>query len=167
MPCQRDSLPLMRDGMVRMAMTANITGMSTTREAFIPLMVFSTGMAKGEMVMAAPDTSTMLKRFAPMMLPSERALCPLMRAVMAVTSSGREVPRATMVRPMTEDGTPSASAIRVPLFTSRFAPKAISTAPTTSRAISCQTGFSFSSEELSEASAASGFFFICRTVIMI
>ena len=92
----------------RIPITMNMTGISTAREELIPAMVRSAGIPKGAMVMARPDTSTMLKRFAPITLPRERAPWPLESAVMAVTSSGREVPRATMVSPMTESGTPRA-----------------------------------------------------------
>ena len=54
----------------------------------------------------------------------KRAPWPLAREVMAVTSSGREVPRATKVRAITDSGTPRAWAMRVPLSTSRLAPTA-------------------------------------------
>ena len=95
-------------------------------------MVFSWGTWKGDRVVDRPLTSTRLNRFAPTMLPRDRALWPFTREVMAVTSSGRLVPRATKVRAMTDSGTPIAWAIRVPLLTSRFAPTAMRAAPTTS-----------------------------------
>ena len=54
------------------------------------------------------------KMFAPMMLPTERDACFLTMAVMVVTSSGSEVPMATMVMPMMFSGMPVFWAIRVP-----------------------------------------------------
>ena len=132
----------------------------------MPRMVFSTGIANGEMVMAVPDTRIRLKILAPMMFPSERALWPLARAVIAVTSSGREVPRATIVRPMTEDGTPRASAISVPLSTRSFAPTAIRTAPIARRTMSFQIGFSVPVLSSAAASGA-GERFIWITLMII
>ena len=99
-------------------------------------MVFSWGTWKGDRVVDRPLTSTRLNRFAPTMLPRDRALWPFTREVMAVTSSGREVPRATKVRAMTDSGTPSPWAMRVPLFTSRLAPTAMKAAPMTSSRMS-------------------------------
>ena len=55
-PCQRESLPFSRAGMVRRSMTANITGRSMTSEELMPAMVafyssfysaFSTFLALG------------------------------------------------------------------------------------------------------------------------
>ena len=77
-------------------------------------------------------TSARFKKLAPITLPSESALCPLTSAVMAVASSGSEVPSATKVSAMTLSGTPSASASTVPWSTSRSAPRAIAAAPATS-----------------------------------
>ena len=70
---------------------------------------------------------------APRMLPTERAACFLTIAVMVVTSSGREVPTAMMVTPMTRSETPANRANSLPLSTRSLAPRAISAAPTASR----------------------------------
>ena len=117
--------------------------------------------------MEAPDTSTRLKMFAPMTLPRDREPWPLARDVMAVTSSGRLVPRATKVRAMTDSGTPRAWAIRVPLSTSRSAPTATRAAPMTSRRMSLTMEFfaaPSSTAPASSAAASAGFLKPCRTV---
>ena len=80
--------------------------------------------------MLTPDTKTMLKRFAPIMLPSDRELWPLISDVTAVTNSGKDVPRATIVRPIIASLMPKNLAITVALSTSKRAPTAINTAPT-------------------------------------
>ena len=68
-----------------------------------------------------------------MTLPRDSAPCPLTREVMAVTSSGSEVPRATTVRAMTDSGTPRPAAITTPLSTIRLAPTAMRAADSASR----------------------------------
>ena len=141
-------------------MTASMTGRSSTRLELMPNSVALCGMVKGASVIDMPLTSTRLKTFAPTMLPSDRSLWPLTSEVMAVTSSGSEVPSATNVRAMTLSGTPRACAIRVPLSTSRFAPAAISTAPSTSRISVLARGISSSDASCSPA----GVFFICSTL---
>ena len=81
-----------------MSITANIIGTSTIRLEFTPKIVDESGKENGESVTATPKTRTILKRFAPIILPTESALCPFISAVIAVTSSGKDVPRATKVR---------------------------------------------------------------------
>ena len=53
-------------------MTTSISGMSRIREELMPKMVLPTGTSNGARVTDTPETSTRLKRFAPMMLPMER-----------------------------------------------------------------------------------------------
>ena len=115
---------------------------------------------KGASVTDTPLTSTRLNTFAPTMLPRDRSLQPLTSEVMAVTSSGREVPSATKVSAMTDSGTPSACAMRVPLSTSRSAPTAMSTAPMAS------SPNSLAKEPSSACSSSSGaeVFFIASTL---
>ena len=48
-----------------------------------------------------PNTNSRLKIQLPTTLPTARSALPRSAAVTEVTSSGREVPSATMVRPMT------------------------------------------------------------------
>ena len=106
----------------------------------MPKMVLPTGTSNGARVTDTPETSTRLKRFAPMILPTDSEPWPFTREVMAVTSSGRLVPRATKVRAMTVSGTPSSLAMMVPLSTSRFAPTAMTAAPTTRSSSSFHRG---------------------------
>ena len=96
------------------------------------------------------------------MLPSDNAPQPLMSEVIAVTSSGREVPSATSVSAMTDSGTPSALARICALSTSSRAPMAMTAAPTMSITTSRAALPSGSSSSCS--GAGSGLFFICMTV---
>ena len=45
-----------------------------------------------------PNTMLIFRMFAPRMLPMDKFLCPLIRAVTEVTSSGSEVPSAMAVK---------------------------------------------------------------------
>ena len=56
------------------------------------------------------------------MFPNDNEEWPFFKALIAVTSSGRDVPSATRVRDITRSGTLSHLAITVPLSTSRSAP---------------------------------------------
>ena len=137
--------------------------MSSTREAFCPKSTALWGTLKGARDTETPLTSTRLNRLAPITFPRERAPCPFTREVMAVTSSGREVPRATKVSAITDSGTPIAWAIRVPLSTSSLAPTAMSIAPITSSTRFTPRDRTFSSP----SSGAWGLFFIWDTVVNI
>jgi len=66
------------------------------------------------MIEVLPRTSVRLRILAPNMFPIERADAFFRRAVSAVTNSGRLVPRAVMVTPITMDGTFSDTAIFSP-----------------------------------------------------
>ena len=68
------------------------------------------------------------------MLPTDIDDCFLTMAVMAVTSSGSEVPMATIVTAMMRSDTPSIWARTVPLSTSRFEPTTRHAAPRTNSA---------------------------------
>ena len=87
---------------------------------------------------ALPETSEHSGRmtvrsmmFAPMMLPTDSSDWCLRMAVMAVTSSGSDVPTAIMVTPMMASGTPSAAASAEPLSTISCAPMTIPAVPAT------------------------------------
>ncbi len=66
---------------------------------------------------------------APKILPTEREDCFFTMAVMVVMSSGREVPTATMVTPMTRSEMPMNRASSLPLLTSKSAPQTMPTVP--------------------------------------
>ena len=85
-----------------------------------------------------PDTieqsgiiSVKSKTLAPIILPADNADCFLTIAVIVVTSSGSEVPTATIVTPIILSETLSHLAISLPLSTSKSAPTTIAAAPTT------------------------------------
>ena len=107
-------------GTVSRSIVANITGISTTKEAFWPAINFSEGTLNGLIVIAIPLTNTKLNRFAPIIFPRESDECPFTSEVIAVTNSGREVPKAMNVSAITDSGTPSPLAIICPLLTKRF-----------------------------------------------
>ena len=65
------------------------------------------------------------------MLPIDRLLCFLAMAVIVVTSSGREVPMAIIVSPITLSDTPNAFAISVPDSTRSLAPTVMAAALST------------------------------------
>ena len=81
------------------------------KSTFLKILSGALETTNGEIVTAAPETSTKLKMFAPIILPSDSAPCPLASAVIAVTSSGKEVPSATKVSAITVSGTPSSVAM--------------------------------------------------------
>ena len=60
---------------------------------------------------AIPTTPKVLKRLEPKTLPKARACCPFLAAANEAASSGTEVPKAKMVKPMSKSLTPSARAI--------------------------------------------------------
>ena len=70
----------------------------------------------------SPPTITKFRISAPMMFPIDRDACFFLRAIREVTSSGREVPKATNVREMIISGTPKALASFGPTSTSMLAP---------------------------------------------
>ena len=67
-----------------------------------------------------PRINRILKIFDPIALPSARPLSPFPVATIEVTSSGREVPTAMIVRPIKFWLTPKLSAIIQALSTTRF-----------------------------------------------
>ena len=60
----------------------------------------SSRTCSGEMTDDIPRMNRILNRLEPMAFPSARLLSPLRVATMEVTSSGREVPTAMIVRPI-------------------------------------------------------------------
>lgn len=80
---------------------------------------------------ATPTMSRALKILLPTTLPTARSGVPLRAETTLTQSSGMEVPRATMVSPMTIWGTRSRSATATAPSVSRSAPQRTSTTPTT------------------------------------
>ena len=110
-------------GIVSIPITVNITGISIIKDALIFPIVTPMGRLNGAIDIAIPLTKTKLKRFAPIKFPSESAPLPLTREVIAVTSSGREVPIDIKVSEITVSGTPKALAIICPFSTRRLRQK--------------------------------------------
>ena len=98
--------------------------------------------------------------FAPRMLPTDIEDCFLTIAVIAVTSSGSDVPMATMVTAMMRSETPSSCASTVPLSTRRFEPTTRHAAPRTNNARFLSSAFLLLSTgtALSEDSSCESFF---------
>ena len=89
-----------------------------------------------------PITNKILKIFDPTMLPIAISQFPFFAAVTEVTSSGSDVPNATIVRPIKRSDKPSADAIVVAAPTVISAPHTTIAAPTTPNKISFHTGLS-------------------------
>ena len=80
--------------------------------------------------------------------PRARPLSPFRVATIEVTSSGREVPIATMVRPIKFWLTPNDTAIWLALFTTRLPPKITATSPPAIKIRDLYKGMLFSSGQL-------------------
>lgn len=66
---------------------------------------------------AVPRIKLKLKILAPIILLIDKSVTCFFDEVSAVTNSGKEVPTATTVKPIINDGTPNAVAIAVPELT--------------------------------------------------
>ena len=66
----------------------------------IQSMIDSPSTVSGEIAADMPRINSILNRLDPMALPSARLLSPFLEATTDVTSSGKEVPTAIIVRPI-------------------------------------------------------------------
>lgn len=89
----------------------------------------SESTVSGAIAADIPSMNSMLNTLEPMALPRANPLSPLRVATMEVTSSGREVPIATMVRPIKFWLTPKLAAIRLALSTTRLPPNITAASP--------------------------------------
>ena len=71
-----------------------------------PMELDVTAMPVGATRLANPKTPMILKMLLPTTLPTAISRSPRMAATMEVTTSGKEVPTATMVKPMINSLTP-------------------------------------------------------------
>ena len=71
----------------------------------------------GVITAETPRMSRILNRLEPITLPMAISFCPLRAATIEVTSSGRLVPMATIVRPMSVSLRPNMRAMPVAPFT--------------------------------------------------
>src|SRR5690606_34926388 len=94
----------------------------------------------GETIPDIPSTHKILKMLLPTTLPTAISRCPLILATTEVTTSGSEVPAATMVNPITASLTPQAVAISTALCTSQRAPHTSNARPPITISIFFQTG---------------------------
>ena len=124
-PCHLFVLENSIDGRHNTSITVNATGTSTKSEELIPFTILEVGILNGPKVDAIPVTQTTLKKFAPIIFPSDKLLYPLTNAVIAVENSGKDVPSASIVMPITDSGTLNFLAIKVPFSTRRFDANAI------------------------------------------
>ena len=85
----------------------------------------------GLIALLAPKTNKILKRFEPITFPIINSVSPFFKAVIDVTSSGQEVPIATIVKPTNVSLIPKAIAIYEALSTTKSAPIAIPAIPPT------------------------------------
>ena len=79
--------------------------------------------------------------FAPITFPTDIDACLLTIAEIAVTSSGSDVPIATIVTPIIASETPHAAAILLPLLTRSCEPMTIPAAPPITRRMLSVTDF--------------------------
>ena len=83
----------------------------------------------GHTAAAIPSTNSMLNILEPTTLPTARSFSPFFDATMDVTSSGSDVPKATIVSPISVSVIPSERAISVALSTTKSPPSAIAVSP--------------------------------------
>ena len=88
------------------------------------------GLMAPNMATGRPSTMQMLKMLLPIMLPTRSSFSFLRAAVMVVTSSGSEVPKATMVRAMIRSETPTMAARVEAESTTKLLPKITPARPT-------------------------------------
>ena len=101
-------------------------GATTTKNPIMIITSITTGPPvnlNGKTVPVTPRIRRMLKIFDPNIAPSAIPHLPLMPDIIKVATSGRDVPSATMVRPITSSDIPRSSARVVAPWTNRLEPK--------------------------------------------
>ena len=89
----------------------------------------------------APTINKILNMLLPMIFPMAISAFPFLAAFTEVTSSGREVPRATIVRPINRSLKPMIFASSVAELTVTLLPSTIVAAPIDAARMRCHTGF--------------------------
>ena len=87
------------------------------------------GLIPPEITIGRARTIQMLNILLPTMLPTRRSDSPFLAAVTVVTSSGREVPRATIVSEMMRSDMPIFSAMVLAELTTNWLPAATPASP--------------------------------------
>lgn len=134
-PCQRWNRFVMIAGTAAMSETRMATGKS--RYMFCA----ETGSLPPYMKEQTARIGVVSMTFAPITLPTDIEVCFLTTAVIAVASSGSDVPIATIVTPMIASETPHDAAMSLPLLTRSCEPMTMHAAPTTTRSIFSTTVF--------------------------
>ena len=91
------------------------------------------GLIEPETATGRARTTQILKMLLPIMFPTRRSLSPFLAAVIVVTSSGREVPRAMTVRDMMRSEIPIAVAMVEAELTTSWLPATTPASPTMTR----------------------------------
>ena len=89
----------------------------------------SSGIIVPKMATGSPSTIQMLKMLLPIILPTRRLCSPRWAATMVVTSSGRDVPIAIMVKEMMRSEMPIAVAMLEAEFTASWLPPIVPARP--------------------------------------
>ena len=95
----------------------------------IQSIIDSERMWSGEITADIPRIKRILNMFEPIAFPRASALSPFRVATMEVTSSGSDVPIATIVRPIKFWLTPKDTAIWLALLTTRLPPRMTAASP--------------------------------------
>ena len=111
----------------RRTVTKSVSGMSRLRLASV--------IATGTMSDVSPRINKVLNMLEPITLPTAISALPWKAPVKLTTSSGQDVPKPTIVRPITNSLTPAFRAIPEAPSTSQSAPRTISPRPTSSNII--------------------------------
>ncbi len=108
---------------------ANINNIMLLIRSIIQSIIDSVSTLRGCIVADIPSMNNMLKILEPIALPNARPLSPFLVATIDVTSSGKDVPIATIVRPMKFWLTPKLDAIIQALSTTRLPPNITAASP--------------------------------------
>src|SRR5690606_22197769 len=107
-----------------------------------------------------PSTQRILKILLPTTLPTAMSRWPRIVAITDVITSGKEVPAATIVKPITASLTPQAVANSTALCTNQRAPNTSKTKPPTTSTMFFHTGTSALSNSSTSPSDTSTPFFL-------
>ena len=108
---------------------AKIINRTPLMRRIIQSIIDSERIWSGEITADIPRIKRILNIFEPIAFPRASALSPFRVATMEVTSSGSDVPIATIVRPIKFWLTPKDTAICLALFTTRLPPRMTAASP--------------------------------------
>ena len=140
---------------------ASMSGMS------IAIAASGTGMPSPKIIAGTPRTRPMLKILLPTIFPTAISVSPLRSATIEVASSGRDVPMATTVSPITRLLTPNAVAMLTAPVTKSCAPRTSKPIPARSKSAASHkgTGLVLKGSEFSSRLGALASFFP-KTMLM-